>query len=48
MAAPSNGASQNIHNCSSAQPPTINAGPVLRAGLTEVLVTDETAAGRCH
>jgi len=39
MAAPIIGATQNIHSCAMAQPPTIRAGPVLRAGLTEVLVT---------
>jgi len=33
------GASQNSHNCSRAQPPTNSAGPVERAGLTDVLVT---------
>ena len=33
------GASQNIQSCSNAMPPSINAGPVLRAGLTDVLVT---------
>src|SRR5215469_12815542 len=33
------GANQNNHSCASAQPPTNNAGPVLRAGFTEVLVT---------
>lgn len=33
------GATQNSHSCESAQSPTISAGPVLRAGLTEVLVT---------
>src|SRR6188472_3294100 len=37
--APTIGASQNSHSCDSAQPPTNSAGPVLRAGLTEVLVT---------
>src|SRR5688572_22126867 len=36
--APAIGASQNNHNCFKASPPTIKAGPVLRAGLTEVLV----------
>jgi len=39
IAAPIIGATQNIHNCAIAQPCTINAGPVLRAGLTDVLVT---------
>ena len=39
MAAPSSGASQNSHSCPTAQPsPTSSAGPVERAGLTEVLV----------
>ena len=38
-AAPTSGATQNSHNCASAQPPTMSAGPVLRAGFTEVLVT---------
>ena len=38
-AAPTSGATQNSHNCATAQPPTITAGPVLRAGFTEVLVT---------
>ena len=33
------GASQNSQSCSIAHPPTNSAGPVLRAGLTEVLVT---------
>jgi len=37
--APGRGATQNGHNCDSAQPPTKNVGPVLQAGLTEVLVT---------
>jgi len=36
---PTIGASQNNHNCPSAQPPTNKAGPVLRAGLTDVFVT---------
>ncbi|MCY1250766.1 hypothetical protein D9M72_644350 [compost metagenome] len=39
ITAPISGATQNNHSCCSAQPPTNNAGPVLRAGLTEVLVT---------
>lgn len=39
MIAPTIGATQNSHSCSSAQPPTNSAGPVERAGLTEVLVT---------
>ena len=33
------GATQNSHSCSMAQPPANSATPVLRAGLTEVLVT---------
>src|SRR6476661_11117903 len=33
------GASQNNHNCCIAHPPAINAGPVLRAGVTETFVT---------
>ena len=33
------GATQNSQSCASAQPPTNSAGPVLRAGLTEVFVT---------
>ena len=37
--APAIGATQNIHNCSIAQPPTNTACPVERAGLTDVLVT---------
>ena len=37
--APIRGASQKNHSCAKAQPPTINAGPVLLAGFTEVLVT---------
>ena len=37
--APRMGASQNSHNCPRAQPPTKRAGPVLRAGLTDRLVT---------
>jgi hypothetical protein len=39
MMAPKIGASQKSHNWESAPPPTKIAGPVLRAGLTEVLVT---------
>src|SRR5580658_5820800 len=39
MAAPTMGATQKSHNCSNAHPPTNTAGPVLRAGLTERLVT---------
>ncbi len=38
-APPSSGTTQNIQSCASAQPPTNSAGPVLRAGFTEVLVT---------
>ena len=37
--APTIGATQKTHNCSSAQPPTKTAGPVLRAGFTERFVT---------
>ena len=37
--APAMGASQNSHSCSMAHPPANSAGPVLRAELTEVLVT---------
>jgi hypothetical protein len=37
--APAIGATQNTHSCCIAQPPTSNAGPVLRAGFTDVLVT---------
>ena len=33
------GATQNIHSCCKAQPPAKMAGPVLRAGFTEVFVT---------
>ena len=33
------GATQNSQSCCSAQPPAKMAGPVLRAGFTEVLVT---------
>jgi hypothetical protein len=36
---PISGATQNSQSCASAHPPTNKAGPVLRAGLTEVLVT---------
>jgi hypothetical protein len=39
ITAPTIGATQNSHSCSTAQPPTNSAGPVLRAGFTEVLVT---------
>ena len=38
-APPTSGATQNSHSCASAQSPTKSAGPVLRAGFTEVLVT---------
>src|SRR6185437_5353160 len=38
-APPINGATQNNQSCASAQPPTKSAGPVLRAGFTDVLVT---------
>src|SRR5262249_59915048 len=37
--APAIGATQKSHSCCTAQPPTNSAGPVLRAGFTEVLVT---------
>ena len=33
------GATQNSQSCCSAHPPTKIAGPVLRAGFTEVFVT---------
>ncbi len=33
------GATQNSQSCATAQSPTNTAAPVLRAGLTEVLVT---------
>ena len=33
------GITQNAHSCAIAQPPTKIAGPVLRAGFTDVLVT---------
>ena len=39
MAAPTIGATQKSQSCSIAQPPTKSAGPVLRAGFTDVLVT---------
>ena len=39
IAAPAIGATQNSHNCWIAQPPTNRAGPVLRAGFTDVFVT---------
>ena len=38
-APPSSGATQNSQSWAIAQPPTNSAGPVLRAGLTDVLVT---------
>src|SRR5262245_16200107 len=38
-APPSSGATQNSQSCAIAQPPTNSAGPVLRAGFTDVLVT---------
>ncbi len=38
-AAPTIGATQNSQSCCSAAPPTNSAGPVERAGLTDVLVT---------
>src|SRR5450755_3799508 len=38
IAAPMSGAMMNNQSCSRAQPPTKIAGPMLRAGLTEVLV----------
>ena len=38
IAAPASGARMNSHSCSIAQPPTNSAGPMLRAGLTDVLV----------
>ena len=37
--APTIGASQNSHSWEIAQSPTITAGPVLRAGFTDVFVT---------
>src|SRR5258705_12800486 len=37
--APTIGATQKSHSCESAHPPTNKAGPVDRAGLTDVLVT---------
>ncbi len=39
IAAPTIGASQNSQSCCRAMPPTNSAGPVERAGLTDVLVT---------
>ena len=38
-APPISGATQNSQSCAIAQPPANKAGPVLRAGFTEVLVT---------
>jgi hypothetical protein len=38
-APPRIGATQNSQSCASAHPPAKRAGPVLRAGLTEVFVT---------
>ena len=38
-AAPTIGATQKSQSCASAQPPTKSAGPVLRAGFTDVFVT---------
>jgi len=37
--APTRGASQNSHSWPIAQPPAYSAGPVERAGFTDVLVT---------
>ena len=39
IVAPRMGASQNNHSCAIYAPPANRAGPVLRAGLTEALVT---------
>ena len=39
IAAPRMGASQNSQSCAMYAPPANSAGPVLRAGLTEALVT---------
>lgn len=39
MAAPTIGAIQNSHNWPIASPPTNSAGPVERAGFTDVFVT---------
>src|SRR3954465_12468711 len=39
MIAPTMGATQKGQSCESAHPPTKSAGPVERAGLTEVFVT---------
>src|SRR5215203_7470085 len=38
-APPAIGATQNSQSCASAHPPANRAGPVLRAGFTEVFVT---------
>ena len=37
-AAPTNGATMKSHNCDNARPPSNKAGPMLRAGLTDVPV----------
>jgi len=39
MTAPPIGTTQNSQSCEIAQPPTNSAGPVLRAGFTDVFVT---------
>ena len=39
ITAPTIGASQNSQSCDTYSPPANSAGPVLRAGLTDVLVT---------
>ena len=39
IAPPTSGATQKSQSCSSAHPPSNKAGPVLRAGFTDVLVT---------
>ena len=44
-APPISGATQNGRSCASAQPPTNSAGPVLRAGFTDVLVTGMLTGG---
>lgn len=38
QAAPTSGATMNSHSCDSAVPPSNSAGPMLRAGLTDVPV----------
>ncbi len=48
ITAPAIGATQNIHNCTSARSPTSAARPVLRAGLTAVLVTRMLTIQGCH